>query len=79
MTDFVKRMQNILIFHVSYQVQIKKRSFKIELTFLGTQANRAPIEYRLPREALWPVPAAMAINPVSIFSGNVACLGLQQG
>ena len=37
------------------------------------------IEYRLPREALWLVAAAMTINPVSIFSGNVACLGLQQG
>ena len=30
------------------------------------------IEYRLPREALWLVAAAMTINPVSIFSGNVA-------
>ena len=36
------------------------------------------IEYRLPRAALWLVSAAMTINPVSIFSGNVACLGLRK-
>ena len=34
--------------------------------------NVTCIEYRLPREALWLVAAAMTINPVSIFSGNVA-------
>ena len=28
---------------------------------------------------MWLVPAAMTINPVSIFSGNVASLGLKQG
>ena len=37
------------------------------------------IENRLPREAVWLVPAVMTINPVSIFSGNVASLGLKQG
>ena len=42
------------------------------------QGSNVVIEYRLPREALWLAPAAMTINPVSIFSGNVASLGLKQ-
>ena len=40
--------------------------------------SAAIIEYRLPRAALWLVYAAMTINPLSIFSGNVACLGLRK-
>ena len=35
-------------------------------------------EYIL-RGALLLVTGALTINPVSIFSGNIACLGLKQG
>ena len=33
----------------------------------------------IPRAARMLVTGALTINPVSIFSGNVACLGLKQG
>ena len=50
----------------------------MELFLEEPAKEHKPIENRLPREALWLVPAAMTINPVSIFSGNVASLGLKQ-